>query len=172
MKAIAILETIVEQLIDFRVIHFGRIGIADENHVTPIYQTLLFEREGGYLLLRYTQNGLLCGVGATLDEAWFPIGFSLEEGEWLTAIDIETDVSHIIFPLYVNKVDGWIGIGSYDDILALSLCGTSGDAIAFTTAADYIEIISPEAAMATVRKAAIGQHLRIEGVTFASNSLI
>ena len=96
----------------------------------------------------------------------------LEEEEWLAAVDIETDVSHIILSLYVNKVDGWIGIGSYDDILALSLCGASGNAIAFTTAADYIEMISPEVAMVIAQEAAIGQHLRIEGVTFASNSLI
>ncbi|MFG1793697.1 hypothetical protein [Nocardia sp. NPDC049149] len=125
------LTPIGDRLLGATVCGLWRLAAVSDDGQIPLTGTLVLESERGFVTLSYSQDGLsVRGPDMLSDIRWDtePELLPSNQGnaeEWIELIPIEHQIDAPEFPLFVDGVRAWFGIGAYLDTFGIEL--TSGD---------------------------------------------
>jgi hypothetical protein len=156
--------TALSGLLDATVSTLERLAVASDDGVIALTSTLAVGMDRRYLVLSYSQQGLrVLPLASRGDLRW---DGELEEGERLELVPLEAGAEVPELPLRVERIEGWVGYGRYDDVLAFALSGPGGQLVVTTTSDDLL-CTTPEDAGANAELTArhSGLTLRREHLT-------
>ncbi|WP_069161188.1 hypothetical protein [Nocardia altamirensis] len=138
------LTPISDRLLGTTVTGLGRLAAVSDDGQIPLTGTLVLESELGYVTLSYSQDGLsIRGPERLSDIRWDtePELMPNNQGhaeEWIELIPIEQQIDTPEFPLHVDAVRAWFGIGAYVETFGIVL--TSGDRTLVLTTTDAFDL--------------------------------
>jgi hypothetical protein len=165
MQAVDVIRSLADRVAPVTISRIGRVAMTTADDVIEMPNTVvLVTGQSTYVLLRYSPSGLTCASGSDLTALW-PAD-DREPGEWLEVAAMPEGPPPSAFPSAVTAVSAYIGTGTYEDVLGLTLRLSSGPELVLSTGEDQLDVVPKDALLVSVQKVAEWAKMRVEQVTF------
>ena len=165
MQAVDVVRSLADRVAPVTISRIGRVAMTTADEAIEMPNTVvLVTGQSTYILLRYSSDGLACASGSDLTALW-PAD-DHEPDEWLEVAAMPEGPPPSAFPATVTQVSAHIGIGTYEDVLGLTLRTSTGAELVLSTGEDQLDVVSKDAMLLSVQKVAEWAKMRVEQVTF------
>lgn len=143
-----------------------RLAVVSNHGRITLASTLALGVDQRYVVLSYSQQGLGCLPPASREDLRWDV--ELEDDEWLELADLEADAVLPALPLTVDRIDGWVGYGRYDDVFAVAFENQEHQLVV-TTTSDVLVCTTLEIARDEAELVARNSGLRLRQETLTAD---